>query len=129
MRTANDLKLNARRAANVLASAAFLSALFLILPCGAFAQGRGGGQAPPAAKTAAPVDLTGYWVSLVTEDWRSRMTAAPKGDAGNPPAGNGNDSSSRGGGASSASMNRAANAAAEAAIAGKASANGAVPQQ
>ena len=33
------------------------------------------GQAP-----AATVDLTGYWVSLVTEDWRYRMLNAPKGD-------------------------------------------------
>ena len=33
------------------------------------------GQAP-----SAPVDLTGYWVSLVTEDWRYRMLNAPKGD-------------------------------------------------
>jgi len=37
--------------------------------------GRGGGapQAPAAARTAAPVDLTGYWVSIVTEDWIERM--------------------------------------------------------
>jgi hypothetical protein len=28
----------------------------------------------------APIDLTGYWVSLVTEDWRYRMLNAPKGD-------------------------------------------------
>jgi hypothetical protein len=31
-------------------------------------------------KTAAPIDLTGYWVSLITEDWRTRMLIAPKGD-------------------------------------------------
>jgi len=31
-------------------------------------------------KAAAPIDLTGYWVSLVTEDWRTRMLTAPKGD-------------------------------------------------
>jgi len=41
-------------------------------------------QAPPGtgqtAKAAAPIDLTGYWVSLVTEDWRYRMLTAPKGD-------------------------------------------------
>src|SRR5580704_1956832 len=36
--------------------------------------------APAAARAAAPVDLTGYWVSLVTEDWRYRMLNAPKGD-------------------------------------------------
>lgn len=35
---------------------------------------------PPAPRVAAPIDLTGYWVSLVTEDWRARMTAPAKGD-------------------------------------------------
>jgi hypothetical protein len=41
---------------------------------------------PPALpRAAAPVDLTGYWVSLVTEDWRSRMTLPPKGDAESVP--------------------------------------------
>jgi len=44
----------------------------------AYAQGRGG--PPPTPKAGAPVDLTGYWVSLVTEDWRYRMMTPPKGD-------------------------------------------------
>src|SRR5260221_9761153 len=47
------------------------------------AQGRGGrGPAgpPPTPKAAAPVDLTGYWVSLVTGDWRFRMITPLKGD-------------------------------------------------
>jgi hypothetical protein len=35
---------------------------------------------PKAPKVSAPIDLTGYWVSIVTEDWRFRMIAAPKGD-------------------------------------------------
>ncbi len=38
------------------------------------------GQTPPSAKSAAPVDLTGYWVSVVTEDWRYRMVTPMKGD-------------------------------------------------
>jgi hypothetical protein len=38
------------------------------------------GQAPPNAKSAAPVDITGYWVSVVTEDWRYRMVTPMKGD-------------------------------------------------
>lgn len=43
------------------------------------AQGRGG--PPPAnAQAAAPIDLTGYWVAVVNEDWRSRMVTPPKGD-------------------------------------------------
>src|SRR5688572_26807699 len=45
----------------------------------ALAQGRQGGAAP-TARAAAPVDLTGTWVSLVTEDWRWRMRTPPKGD-------------------------------------------------
>jgi hypothetical protein len=35
---------------------------------------------PPAPKVAAPIDLTGYWVSIVNEDWRYRMVTPPKGD-------------------------------------------------
>jgi hypothetical protein len=44
--------------------------------------GRGGApQAPPAVpRAAAPIDVTGYWVSLVTDDWRWRMVTPPKGD-------------------------------------------------
>ena len=41
--------------------------------------------APPSAKAAAPVDLTGYWVSVVTEDWRWRMVTPLKGDAASIP--------------------------------------------
>jgi len=42
---------------------------------------RGGGQpAPPAPRAAAPIDLTGYWVSIVTQDWRWRMVTPAKGD-------------------------------------------------
>ena len=36
---------------------------------------------PPATpRAAAPIDLTGTWVSLVTEEWRWRMTTPPRGD-------------------------------------------------
>jgi hypothetical protein len=48
------------------------------------AQGRAGGGPPPGPpptpQAAAPIDLTGYWVSLVTDDWRWRMVTPPKGD-------------------------------------------------
>jgi hypothetical protein len=37
--------------------------------------------APPATpRAAAPIDLTGTWVSLITEEWRWRMTTPPRGD-------------------------------------------------
>ena len=50
--------------------------------------GQRGAGAPPAAaatgKAGAPVDLTGYWVSLVTEDWIERMSpdSPPSGTGG-----------------------------------------------
>lgn len=37
-------------------------------------------QARPTPRTQATSDLTGYWVSVVTEDWRWRMVTPPKGD-------------------------------------------------
>jgi len=37
-------------------------------------------SAAPSAKAQAAIDLTGYWVSFVTEDWRYRMLTPPKGD-------------------------------------------------
>ena len=49
-------------------------------------QGRGGrGGPPPTPRAAAPVDLTGNWVSVVSEDWRWRMITPPKGDYANIP--------------------------------------------
>ena len=50
-------------------------------------QGRGRGQAgpPQTARQAAPLDLTGTWVSVVTEDWRWRMVTPPKGDVASIP--------------------------------------------
>jgi hypothetical protein len=48
------------------------------------AQGRGS-QAPRSPRDAAPIDLSGYWVSLVTEDWRWRMVTPLKGDSASVP--------------------------------------------
>jgi hypothetical protein len=46
-----------------------------------FMPARGRAQAPPpAAKAAAPIDLTGYWVAIMTQDWKQRMVTPPKGD-------------------------------------------------
>ena len=45
------------------------------------AQARGEAPQPPQTPRAmAPLDLTGYWVSIVTEDWRFRMVTPKKGD-------------------------------------------------
>src|SRR5213593_1451492 len=59
--------------------AMFLSALSPFI----FAQGRAGGgeaQAAVSPQQSAPIDLTGYWVSLVTDNWTYRVVTPPKGD-------------------------------------------------
>ncbi|HEY9182285.1 MAG TPA: hypothetical protein VIQ99_03735, partial [Gammaproteobacteria bacterium] len=35
---------------------------------------------PPTARAAAPIDITGHWVSLITDDWVYRMITPAKGD-------------------------------------------------
>jgi len=56
---------------------------------GGDAQGRAGGQAapapPPTARATAPIDLTGNWVSIISEDWRWRMVTPAKGDYASVP--------------------------------------------
>ncbi len=51
------------------------------------AQGPPGGRGgpPPVPRAAAQIDLTGNWVSIVSEDWRWRMITPPKGDYANIP--------------------------------------------
>src|SRR5262252_8493915 len=68
-------------------AAVFVIAFGTLVAAQGRGQGRGaGGQAPapPApvqtAQQAALIDLTGYWVSVVDEDWRFRMMTPPKGD-------------------------------------------------
>jgi len=43
-------------------------------------QGGRAGAPPRSPREAAPADFTGYWVSVVTEDWRWRMMTAARGD-------------------------------------------------
>src|SRR5712691_10610985 len=38
------------------------------------------GGPPPTAQADAPFDLTGYWVSVITQNWRLRMVVPPRGD-------------------------------------------------
>src|SRR6187402_1462961 len=52
------------------------------LPLTAEAQRGPGGPPPRSPRSAAPVDLTGQWVSLITEEWRQRQFTGAKGDFG-----------------------------------------------
>lgn len=62
----------------LVVSAALLSAL----PIAAQQAGRGGAAPPapaPTPQSSAAIDLTGYWVSVVVEDWKWRMVTPKKG--------------------------------------------------
>jgi hypothetical protein len=58
------------------------AAVTLVLTAYAAAQGRGAVQnaPPPTARVGAAFDMTGYWVSEVTEKWRYRMMVPDKND-------------------------------------------------
>jgi hypothetical protein len=62
------------------AAALSAAALLWLQAWPASAQPRGAPQPPRSARESAPIDLTGQWVSIVTEDWRFRMVMPPKGD-------------------------------------------------
>jgi hypothetical protein len=68
--------------ANMMGRYLITTAGMLLATSALWAQGRGGQppQPPKTPKGAAPVDITGYWVTAVTEDWRFRMVTPPKGD-------------------------------------------------
>ena len=50
----------------------------LLVPAGVQAQ-RGRGGPPTTPRAGAALDLTGYWVSVITEDWKFRMVTPKKG--------------------------------------------------
>jgi hypothetical protein len=54
--------------------------LLLALPIQLQGQNRGAAPPPLTGRTAAPFDLTGYWIALITDDWRYRMLTPPKGN-------------------------------------------------
>lgn len=59
----------------------FIALGFVIVAAAGISAQRGAVAPPPAsARDAAPIDLTGTWVSVVTEDWRWRMMTPAKGD-------------------------------------------------
>ena len=65
-----------------------LLAMFALSDAGANAQQPPQGakpQAQPSPREASPIDLTGYWVAIVNEDWRWRMMTPPKGDYASVP--------------------------------------------
>jgi len=58
----------------------FALMIVIAMPLAAQPPQGGRGGPPQSPQTMAPVDLTGYWVSVVNEDWRFRMVMPPPGD-------------------------------------------------
>ena len=75
-----------RTRCGILVYAAAIAAAVVVVQDGAQdglqaqARGRGAAQPPATARAAAPIDLTGNWTAVITEDWRWRMVTPPKGD-------------------------------------------------
>jgi len=67
------------------AASAFTIAILILVATPPVHAQRGRGGSPPAPRAQAPFDLTGQWVSLITEDWRYRQFTPPKGDVGGLP--------------------------------------------
>lgn len=80
-------RVNKVAAAVLAAGLCFVSSAAAQVPFNPSAQaprppaGPGRGRGPVLSpQQAAPIDMTGYWVSVVTEDWRFRMVTPPKGN-------------------------------------------------
>jgi hypothetical protein len=59
-----------------------IAAFILSASATAVVAGQGRGASTPAqpARAVAPIDMTGYWVSVVNKEWRFRMVIPARGD-------------------------------------------------
>src|SRR6266540_351085 len=53
--------------------------IVLLATNSAYAQRGARGEPLPTGRASAAIDLTGYWVSVINEDWRLRMVTPQKG--------------------------------------------------
>jgi hypothetical protein len=58
----------------------FIATLVVAVSAGHVALAQRAGTPAQTPRSLAPVDLSGYWVAVVTEDWRHRMATSRKGD-------------------------------------------------
>ena len=62
-----------------------VAASAFLLTHSAMVDGQQAASAPTTPRGRAPADLTGYWVAVITEDWRVRMLTPPRGDTASVP--------------------------------------------
>lgn len=64
----------------LVGSAVLAAAAVPAVPAAAQARRGAQAEAPTTGRAAAPIDITGHWVSLITDDWVYRMITPAKGD-------------------------------------------------
>src|SRR5688572_10819761 len=75
-----------QKMSRLLGGTVIAAVCMLVFPSALDAQrGRGGGAPAASPQKAAPIDLTGYWVSPIIEDWKFRMVTPAKGQFGGLP--------------------------------------------
>ncbi len=62
-----------------------VSLAVLAMAAGAVVLAQGPRAGTRSARESALIDMTGQWVSIITEDWRWRMVTPPKGDTSSVP--------------------------------------------
>ncbi len=67
-----------RTSLHLINCATIVAALLAVIPASLFSQ-EPGAQAQRTAKSVAPIDVTGYWESMIVDEWRFRVTPQ-KGD-------------------------------------------------
>src|SRR5262245_40931870 len=75
----NQKSENRRRQTTCLLASVFCLLPVLFTPLHAQRGGAGRGGPPASPRDAAALDLTGYWVSVITEDWKYRMVTPKAG--------------------------------------------------
>jgi hypothetical protein len=85
MRLKPGLKSWGIRATVLCAAGLWVSPGLLAQPAAGAAAAAPRGAPAPTARTQAPFDPTGYWVSLITQNWRYRMLVPGKGEYADVP--------------------------------------------
>ena len=61
-------------------AAVMVSFVLMAAPSALHAQFGRGGPPPVQGRDGAPIDITGYWTALITDDWQYRMITPQAGD-------------------------------------------------
>jgi hypothetical protein len=75
-----EIVMNRASKYSLLCAAALATSVLVLSDAGAQARRAAAPAQPATPRSSAPIDLTGNWVSLITDDWVYRMITPAKGD-------------------------------------------------